>query len=65
MKSILIILFYLLCLTELVHAKEVLIIIGTRQGVIQKFLLLEPNNPVSSVILCEQSYHPRLGHLCS
>lgn len=51
MKSILIILFYLLCLTELVHAKEVLIIIGTRQGVIQKFLLLEPNNPVSSVIL--------------
>ena len=51
MKSISIILFCLLCVTELVHAKEELIIIETRQGVTQKFLILEPDNPVSSVIL--------------
>jgi len=51
MKSISIILFCLLCVTGLVHAKEELIIIETRQGVTQKLLLLEPDNPVSSVIL--------------
>ena len=51
MKCISLILFCLLCVTELVHANEELIIIETRQGVTQKFLLLEPDNPVSSVIL--------------
>jgi len=51
MKSISIILFCLLSVTELFHAKEELIIIETRQGVTQKFLILEPDNPVSSVIL--------------
>jgi pimeloyl-ACP methyl ester carboxylesterase len=51
MKRISIILFYFLCLTELVHAKEELIIIENRRGVIQRFLLLEPNNSVFSVIL--------------
>lgn len=51
MKNISIILFFLLCVAELVHAKEELIIIETREGVTQKFLLLEPDNPVSGVIL--------------
>jgi len=51
MKILSKILICLLFATGTVHAKEELIILDTRAGVKQKLLLVEPDNPVSSVIL--------------
>ena len=51
MKILSQILIGLLCVTGTVHAKEELIRLDTTKGIKQKFLLLEPDRPVSSVIL--------------